>query len=350
MKYLRLLFFPFSIAYGIITSFRNWLYNNRIKRSMVFSLPIINIGNLSMGGTGKSPHSEYLIRLLKNKFKLATLSRGYGRRVFGFQFANDESTALTIGDEPMQFHNKFGNEITVAVDADRVNGVSEICYHNEDINLIILDDAFQHRAIKPGFNILLTDNSQPFYNDFILPVGNLREFRSGSKRADCVIVTKCIDLSEIEKEKIKGKINKYTESAVFFSNIKYGSITPFYKADNLVKKGDKVILVTGIANPKPLLDHLSKSLDIVKHFNYRDHYIFKEKDLDEIHNLLIKFANSEVKIITTEKDAMRLLNGQFDSKLKDKPWFYQEIEIEIDQNEKFNELIFDYVQKNSRSY
>ena len=157
MNWLRFLLFPFALIYMLITVVRNWLYKVRIKRGFRFSLPIINIGNLSMGGTGKTPHTEYLIRLLKDTHNMATLSRGYGRKVYGFQLADELSTAFSIGDEPMQFQTKFGTDITVAVDADRVNGVTEICYQKPETDLVLLDDAYQHRSIHPGFNILLTD-------------------------------------------------------------------------------------------------------------------------------------------------------------------------------------------------
>jgi len=350
MRFLRFLLFPLSILYASITSFRNWLYKVRIKRSFKFSLPIINIGNLNMGGTGKTPHIEYLIRLLKQDHHLATLSRGYGRKVYGFQLANSESSALSIGDEPMQFQYKYGNEITVAVDTDRVNGATEICYRKEETDLILLDDAFQHRAIQAGLNILLTDFYQPFYNDYILPVGNLRELRSGMKRADIIIVTKCPDFSKTNQQKISQNINPKPHQTVFFSKIKYGNILGLTKINNFNKSRSKLIVVSGIANPNPLIEHLSQNHVILKHFKYPDHYQYKEKDIVEIHNLLTKFADEDVSIITTEKDAMRLKSDQFKTLIDDKPWFYQEIEVVIDEAERFEKLIFDYVQKNRRDY
>ena len=350
MRVFRFLLFPLGLLYGAITMFRNWLYKVRIKRSFKFSLPIINIGNLSMGGTGKTPHTEYLIRLLKDNHNLATLSRGYGRKVYGFQIADELSSAWSIGDEPMQFHNKFNDEIIVAVDADRVNGVSEICYRHETTDLILLDDAYQHRSIQPGFNILLTDYNVPFYSDFILPVGNLRELRNGKRRADIIVVTKCPEFNTIDKKKITQNINPNTGQYVFFSRIRYGKIHGLTNFNNLDKPGSKLIVVTGIANPSSLIQHLSKDHQIIKHFNYPDHYSYKEKDIVEIHNLLTKFADDEIKIVTTEKDAMRLKSNQFKDVISDKPWFYQEIRVEIDNNEKFNTLILDYVQKNRRDY
>ena len=350
MKILRFLLFPFTLIYIVITSFRNWLYNVRIKRSFKFSIPIINIGNLSLGGTGKTPHSEYLIRLLKDNHQMAALSRGYGRKVYGFQIADESSSAHSIGDEPMQFYRKFGHDITVAVDADRVHGVTEICYQKEDTDLVLLDDAYQHRSIQPGFNILLTDYSQPFYKDFVLPVGSLRELRRGKRRADLIVVTKCPDFEKIKQAEIIKKIKPESTQKVFFSRIKYGELKGLTNFNKIDQTGHKIILVTGIANATPLLRYLEKDNTVLKHFNYGDHYPYKENDIAEIHNLLIKFANDQIKIVTTEKDAMRLLMPRFEKMIKDMPWYYQEIEIEIDREEEFKEIVLNYVQENRRDY
>lgn len=350
MQYFRYLLFPFTLVYIIVTAFRNFLYNRNIKRSLKFSLPIINVGNLSMGGTGKTPHIELLIKIFKGSNKIGTLSRGYGRKQYGFQLADSNSTALTIGDEPMQFYHKYHNEIIVAVDADRVNGVSEICLREPAVDLILLDDAYQHRSIKPGFNILLTSFHDPFYKDFVLPMGNLRESRKGKKRADLIIVTKCPDLSKTQKAEITKKIKPLKRQKVFFSQIKYGNIKPLTKFNNFDKNGENVILVTGIAKAEPLLTHLEKTHKVLKHFNFPDHYTFKEKDMGEIHNLLIKFADKSPKIVTTEKDAMRLLSNNIKSDSTDLPWFYQEIEVVIDEGKEFNDTLLKYVQENSRDY
>ncbi len=351
MKFLRLFLIPFGLLYLSITNFRNWLFKKNIKRSLSFSLPIINVGNLSMGGTGKTPHVELLVRQFLGKNQIATLSRGYGRKVYGFQIANSESSAISLGDEPFQFYKKFGIDITVAVDADRVNGVSEICLQKPDIDLIILDDAYQHRSIKPGLNILLTDYSHPFFKDYILPVGTLRESKKGKNRADIIIVTKCPDnISETTKKNYIQHINPSSTQNVFFSHVKYGvfkSLTNFNKSEITT---ESIILVTGIARAEALLNHLSKSFKIIKHFNFTDHYKFRENDIEEIHNLLVKFADDFPVIITTEKDAMRLLNEPLKSKIESKPWFYQEIEVELDNQIAFDQIVQKYVQENSRDY
>jgi tetraacyldisaccharide 4'-kinase len=352
MKYWRFIFFPFSILYTIITEFRNGLYKVRIKRSFKFSIPIINVGNLSMGGTGKTPHIEYLIRLLKDNHHLATLSRGFGRKERGFIIANEQSNAEQIGDEPLQFYKKYGKDITVCVEADRVKGVMDLCYAQEEIDLVLLDDAYQHQAIKPGFNILLTDYNKPFYKDFILPVGDLRELRKNKKRADIIVVTKCLNFDDINKTQIVKSIKPSKHQDVFFSKIVYNQVlTPVLgKKIGINPLVKYAIVATGIANPNSLIDFISKRFKILKHVKFSDHYQFKETDIDDIHKLLVKFDEFSPIIITTEKDAMRLVGNDLEKMIVDKPWFYQEIEIEIDRKKEFDNKILDYVQKNRRDY
>jgi tetraacyldisaccharide 4'-kinase len=352
MKFWRFIFFPFAILFVVITGLRNLLYHFNIKRSIKYSVPTINVGNLSMGGTGKTPHIEYLIRLLKPDYNVATLSRGFGRKEKGFIIANNESTAFQIGDEPLQYYKKFGHEITVAVDIDRVNGVKEICFNQPNTNVILLDDAYQHRSIKPGLNILLTDYNQPFWKDCILPVGNLRELKWGKKRADIIVVTKCPNFNSINKAQLIKDIKPAKHQTIFFSKINYNpTLTPFFGEISQLNPLTKyAIVVTGIANAKPLIDFIGKRYQILKHLNFSDHYQFKENDIDDIHKLLVKFAEHKPIIITTEKDAMRLYRNDWKEKLIDKPWFYQSIEIEIDDTAQFDKKIKDYVQKDSRNY
>lgn len=348
MKILRLILFPFALIYGAITVLRNGFYRVRIFKSSKFSLPIINVGNLSTGGTGKTPHTEYLIRLLKENRNLFTLSRGFGRKVRGFIIADDQSTATQIGDEPLQYYKKFGGDIGVAVEANRVTGVMGICRNHPNTDLILLDDAFQHRAIYAGLNILVTDYAQPFYSDFMLPVGNLRELRRGKNRADIIVVSKCPNFKEIPKSDIIKKIQPNANQYVFFSRIKYGSIFPLNKGVEIAAIKDRnIILVTGIANAEPLLKQLVKNNSILHHFNFNDHYNFKQADITEIHNLFDKFAGENPMILTTEKDAMRLLNQAFVSVIQKYPWFYQSIEIELDNASEFNEIVNHYVEKDS---
>ena len=350
MQKLRFLLFPFTIVYIIITMFRNWLYKVNIKRGFKFSIPVINIGNLSVGGTGKTPHTEYLIKLLKDSHHLATLSRGYGRKEFGFKIADNETTSRQIGDEPLQFYKKFGEDITVAVESDRVKGVMDVCYAKENTDLVLLDDAYQHRAIQPGFNILLTDYNRPFYTDYVLPVGDLRELRSGKNRADIIIMTKCGDFEDLNKTELIKKIGPNSNQSVFFSKVVYGDVYELNSFEIVEKPKKNIILVTGIAKPNPLLKYLKKSYNVLEHCKFTDHYRFKEKDIDDISNLLIKFAELDPIIITTEKDAMRLIGSEFESKVNQQPWFYQTITVELNDKEKFDKLILDYVQENRRDY
>lgn len=311
-------------------------------------MPVINVGNLSTGGTGKTPHTEYLIRLLKGKRKVFTLSRGFGRKERGFIIAGENATAKQIGDEPLQFYSKYGADIGVAVEANRVLGVMDICRIHPETDLVLLDDAFQHRAIQPGLNILITAYNSPFYADFILPVGNLREFRSGKKRADVIVVSKCPDFDQIDKAAITRRINPAKNQSVFFSKMNYGRVYALQNSQQtLVLTNQKVILVTGIANAKPLVNKISENNTVLHHFEFRDHYNFKEADITEIHNLFGKFASENPVIITTEKDGMRLLDPTFSSLIENKPWFCQSIEVELDKTEEFNKIVNEYLEKNS---
>lgn len=348
MKFIRFLLFPFALTYGLMTVLRNAFYTLGIFKASKFSIPVINVGNLSMGGTGKTPHTEYLIRLLKDKRNLFTLSRGFGRKERGFIMADENATAVQIGDEPLQYHLKFGKEIGVAVDANRVTGVMDICRIKPETNLILLDDAYQHRAIYAGLNILITAYSNPFYADFILPVGNLRELRRGKNRADIIIVSKCPNFDQIDKNAIIKRIAPKKHQHVFFSKIVYGDVCKLTAQHELITlTGRNVIVVTGIAQPKPLIQHLAKNNTILHHFNFNDHYHFKEADITAIHNLFDKFAEQNPVIITTEKDAMRLLGVMLKPKLEQYPWFYQGIEIEVDNATDLNRIVNHYVEKNS---
>jgi tetraacyldisaccharide 4'-kinase len=320
---LRLLLFPFSIIYDLITRTRNHLYNIGHKSSFRFDVPIISIGNLNAGGSGKTPMTEYIIHLLSSKYKVATLSRGYGRRSRGFRVATENDSAITIGDEPYQMFLKFGDKVLVTVGEDRAFAIPNILQEAEDVEVILLDDAFQHRSVNPNFSILLTEYNRPFTQDYVLPAGNLRESRSGAARADVVVVTKCP--SKADMDKLTNDISKYAgNKPVFFSTIKYGELIPF---GDLPKPTRKIILVTGIANPHPLYDHLLTRFEIVKHFRFADHHSFIDRDVNDIHYEADQ--RSDVGILTTEKDMVRL--RAFASVVKH-PWFYIPIEVEFLKN------------------
>ena len=332
MKMLRYLFFPFVPIYYLVTWLRNKLYDLGLKKSKSYDFPIICVGNLSVGGTGKTPMIEYLIGLLKNDHTIATLSRGYKRQTKGFKLADGNATAASVGDEPFQFYNKFGNTVLVAVDTDRQNGIAELQKQNNLPDVILLDDAYQHRKVKAGFNILLTTYDNPFFNDYVLPTGNLREPRSGAKRADIIVVTKCPKaLDELEKKKVVNQIKPQQNQDVFFSAIEYSEKISSASSDIELKDLSNFTLVTGIANSKPLVDFLKDRSLKFEHLNFKDHHEFSQQDISEL--------NKKELIVTTEKDFMRLKHYK---SLKDK-LFYLPIHIIIDNEIRFNKLIGNFV-------
>lgn len=330
MKILRFIFFPIVPIYYLVTWLRNKLYDLGIKKPISYSLPVICVGNLSVGGTGKTPMIEYLIRLLKDDVKVATLSRGYKRKTKGFQLADLSTNVETIGDEPFQFYSKFKNELLVAVDSDRQNGIENLKLKKPEV--ILLDDAYQHRKVKAGFNILLTTYANPYFKDIVLPTGNLREPRSGAKRANIIVVTKCPKhLSEHEKSDFKKKINPESNQHVFFSSIVYSETLFSINKTKNVSNLNAFTLVTGIANATPLVEFLKvKKLDF-EHINFKDHHNFSKDEL-------LAFEQKEL-IVTTEKDFMRL--KQYDS-LKEN-LYYLPITVKINDETKFNKLIKDFV-------
>lgn len=313
MKFLRKILFPFSILYGLITSIRNLLFDKGILKSYSFDIPIIAVGNLSVGGTGKTPQIEYLIRLLSPNYKMATLSRGYKRKSEGFVLANSTSTAEILGDEPFQIYQKFP-EIKVAVDANRKNGIEQLLSLKDKPDVILLDDAFQHRKVKAGFYILLTAYDDLFCDDYILPTGNLRESRKGANRADVIIITKCPkDLSEIAQENIRRKLRFFLRQndnveRLFFSYIDYDDKVYNELESKKVEeiKHEAKLLLAGIAKPEPFFRYLQSEKD--ETLVYPDHHFFTEKDLKEIQSK----ANNKL-IITTEKDYVRLKNSDLKS-------------------------------------
>ena len=301
MKNLRKILFPFSLIYVAVTSLRNFLYDKGIKKSTAFNLPIIAVGNLSVGGTGKTPMVEYLIRLLSDNHNLAVLSRGYKRKSKGFYLANATTTIEEIGDEPFQYHSKFKN-INIAVNADRVEGVNTILATLPKTDVVLLDDAFQHRKIKAAFYIILTAYNDLFYNDLVLPAGNLRECKSGVKRANVVVVTKCPkDLSDQEMLQIKSKI-AIDNDKIFFSTISYHhSVTNNSEEIKIADLKNDFIAVAGIAKPEYFYEYLNCTKN--DSLTFPDHHFFSDQDIKSI----IQKANGR-KIITTEKDYMRLQN------------------------------------------
>lgn len=301
------------------------------------AIPVLSVGNLSVGGTGKTPHVAYIANLTKDNVKTAILLRGYGRNTKGFLIVTKNVSVDTVGDEALFYKKSFEDELIVAVCEDRVKGVEKLKKLYPELGLVILDDAFQHRKIHRDFNIMLMDFNKPYWKDMVLPAGRLREFPSGKKRADLIVVTKTPEnIPSQTKEKIINKIAAGTNQKLLFSTIKYGAITGFNS--ELFETPDHILLVTGIANPQPLYEHLSKLAEVT-HKVYNDHYDFTEEDVNEIHELFDTFATRNKVIVTTQKDFMRLNTPRLRKLTQDQPWFYQEIKVEFNDEKVFKELI-----------
>lgn len=354
IKILRLLLFPFAILYFIATEFRNFLFHTRMIRSIKFDRPVICIGNLSTGGTGKTPMTEYIIRLLKkNEVNPAVLSRGYGRKLPGFRMVNVDSKTSECGDEPLQIKQKFP-DIDVAVCEQRVDGIVFLLKESEKIECILLDDAYQHRAVKPSFSILTTSFSQPFFSEFILPVGNLREMRRNASRANVIVVTKCPEwMNQADVNYCTIALQQYSKAEIFFSKIIYGDIKPVFGSGKPISLTHHVLLVTGIAQTDSLVKFIEEKSK-VKHLAFGDHHRFEPKDISKIVNLFNSFANEDKIIVTTEKDAKRLqsLNEEMIQPLKNLPIYFIEMETQIindssrgfiNEQEKFDQLILSHV-------
>ncbi|MBT8296260.1 MAG: tetraacyldisaccharide 4'-kinase [Gramella sp.] len=312
----RKLLFPFSLIYHGVTEVRNKLYDQNILKSRSYDLPVIAVGNLNMGGTGKSPMIEYLLKILGENHKIATLSRGYKRESKGFQLIQNTDAVSVSGDEPLQFKNKYPETI-VAVNANRQKGISELRKLSPDI--ILLDDAFQHRKVRAGFYILLTAYGDLYVDDLILPAGNLRESSGGAGRADVIVVTKCpTNLKSSEMDIIKDKLNPRSHQAVYFSTIKYSDkIFSASNEKNIKDINDEDwVLVTGIANPGPLLDFLKSQNMKLRHSKFPDHHNFSDRELKELFR--------EPAILTTEKDYMRLRD-----KIPPEKLYYLPIEVDF---------------------
>ncbi len=306
MRSIRILLFPFAILYDVVTSIRNLFYDKGVFKSEQFDIPVIAVGNLSVGGTGKTPQVEYLIRLLQEDKKVAVLSRGYKRKTNGFVLIDEEHNAEDVGDEPLQFFKKFP-KISVAVDANRVNGIQQL-QKKVQPDIILLDDAFQHRKVKAGFYVLLTKYGDLYSNDFILPAGNLRESRRGAKRADVIVVTKCPpNISQSEQEKIEKKLKAQSNQHVFFSYIGYEENTKGVREIALDElKNYEVLLITGIANPTPLLDFLEEKQCNIQHLKFPDHHNFDSHEIKKIQAAFERISSEKKILLTTEKDYMRL--------------------------------------------
>lgn len=303
----RVLLYPLALAYGAVVWMRNKLYDSKFFSSIEFSVPVITVGNLSVGGTGKTPHVEYIIRLLQYRYRVATQSRGYKRRTQGFLLADANTNAVKIGDEPMQYHMKFP-DLAVSVAEERMTGIPQLLGLRPDIDVVILDDAYQHRSVKAGINILITDHSKPFYKDHVMPFGTLREGRNSYQRADMIVVSKCPpNLSLAEAESIRQKIKPLPDQQVFFTAIQYDTPYDFFTREKLLLKGANAVLVCGIAKPDPLVKYLEDTCSKVHVLSYADHHYFLSRDLEEMKEAFDNWLVPDKVIVTTEKDAARLL-------------------------------------------
>jgi tetraacyldisaccharide 4'-kinase len=343
MKSIRWALLPFSILYGAATGVRNWLFNVGWKKSDPIPGKSITVGNLSVGGTGKSPLVIYLIQhFLSENSNIATLSRGYGRKTKGLITADDGASATTIGDEPLQYLHRFGSKISVNVAEERKIGVDHIRNSLDPETIILLDDAFQHRKVQAGLNILVTEYYRPYSKDFLLPVGRLRESRNGANRADIILVSKCPEhVSELEQATLSSQLAQ-SGQPVFFSAINYGKLKQISGVE--IEQFKNVLLVTGIGNAEPLVKHLESNFSVT-HLKFPDHHDFRASDIDTIHQKFNTFASRDKVIVTTEKDFMRL--QQFDAILNGStPWFYQPIELAIKRESELKNLLNRYVREN----
>lgn len=344
LKSFRIVLLPFAIVYGAIIIIRNWLFDKKYLHSATFNFPLICVGNIAVGGTGKSPLVEYLLDLLHPQFEIATLSRGYKRKTKGYALADENTTALEIGDEPMQFHSKFP-KVAVAVGEERLVAIPQLLQDKPNLDAIILDDAFQHRSVNAGLNILLTEYNNLYTRDFFLPTGDLRDEWASSKRSQIIIVTKCpADLSEEKRDIIIRELKPLKRQDVFFTTIEYGLPYHIYnQTKKAITQEIEVYLVCGIANPKPIKEYLLENALTYYQKNYSDHHIFTIDDLQEIKTKFGEIDAVDKLILTTEKDAVRLT--KFTEELENLPLYVLPIKHKFlfSQSEAFNALVVNFI-------
>ncbi len=354
MKILQVILLPLSFCYGLLMKVRNLFFDLGILPVKEFDRAVISVGNLSFGGTGKTPQIEYLIRLLTPAFCIATLSRGYGRTSSGFIIASKKSNVKYVGDEPLQFIKKFDN-IKVAVDEKRIRGIELLLEKHPETDVILLDDAFQHRYVKPGLSILLTDYHKLYTEDHVLPSGTLREFKTGAGRADLIIVTKTPKIfSPITRRRIIDDIKPLKHQTVLFSFLKYGELVPVFDTLKMEIPGrvTNILLFTGIANDYPLSEHLARTCSEVVPVKFPDHHVYSEKDIARISQTFHNLPTQKKLIVTTEKDVMRLKTPELSTILKNLPLFYVPVEVDFHGTDKqlFDNVILSYVNKNKRNH
>ncbi len=365
---------PFSLLFGCVAAIRRFLYRHRVLMSEETPVPAIDIGNLAVGGTGKTPHTQYVIGLLRQHFHVATLSRGYGRKSKGYYSIQQTDPYLqnaeTFGDEPFMTHLRFP-DIPLAVDGDRVEGVRMLLDENPDTEVIVLDDAYQHLRFRPSFHILLTEHDRPYRPDMPMPAGKLREFPRAARFADVVIVTKVPDGANPDESQWRYKLHIQPEQHLFFTRFRYEQPVPVTEAAQKIglQSMKEIVVLTGIAHPKPLIDHLeqmhknnanemacrdainrvsttTKELNIVKHYAFPDHHTFTEKEIQSIYDQHFNSAGNHCALITTEKDWMRLQSEQIRNIVSLLPVFVVPVQVKFlteDQRDKFNQIVIDHV-------
>jgi tetraacyldisaccharide 4'-kinase len=344
LRPIRILLFPLSLIYALIVKLRNWFFDRRILPSASFNLPLICVGNLAVGGTGKSPMVEWMVAELKDRFAVAILSRGYKRKTRGYALADETTTALDIGDEPMQFHCKFP-DVTIAVGEERMVAIPQLLHDRPGTQAIVLDDAFQHRAVKAGLNILLTDYSNLFTRDWWLPSGDLRDAPSSYRRADIIVVTKCReDLTVEERREIAAEIRPLAHQRIFYTAIRYDY--PYHitrRTPAVIDDRVEVLLVTGIANPAPLKRWLNERSRTYYELVYSDHHIYSIDDLKAIIRRFESIAATDKLILTTEKDAVRLI--KFRQELEEWPIYVLPItpRFLFDEEAGFKDIIIKFI-------
>lgn len=351
-KFTKIVLLPFSLLYGLVTAFRNLLYDWKILKSTSFEVHTICVGNLAVGGTGKTPHVEYIIRLLKSDYRVATLSRGYKRKTSGFRLAEDISTSDDIGDEPLQYKSKF-SDVVISVDGNRVNGVKQLLLLASPPQIIILDDAFQHRAINCELNIVVSEYQHLYLYDTMMPSGKLRESKSGIKRADVIIVSKIPEkVTAIELRNLLKDIKPLPHQRVFFSWLNYGELYSFDRPSETIHTLNelfryKVLIFSGIGNPSPMLTYLKEYAASAEHVDFPDHYNYTIKDLESIKEKFDRIEGGNKIIVTTEKDAMRLMKPDLIKFANQLYLYILPVEITFkDKNDEFNEMILNYVRTN----
>lgn len=349
---LKLLLYPLSLIYGLVVAVRNQLYDFKIFKSVEFEIPVISIGNITVGGTGKTPHTEYLIKLLKQNYRVSTLSRGYKRKSQGFRMVDTVSTVEEVGDEPLQLKRKYPS-VSVAVCENRAVGVQNLLGIKPSPDVILLDDAFQHRRITPGLNILLIDYNKPIRDDHLLPYGRLRESKLQAKRANIIIITKCPnEITPITRRIMAKDVHLYPYQDLYFTTMVYGQLCPVYsdaKPMDLFNdpRHMAILAVTGIASPEYAIQHLKKITSEVDSLIFPDHHNYDESDIQKIIKKFSLLNNPRKIIVTTEKDTVRLrqlnLSGEIKSVL-----YYLPIQVKFLDREgkQFDKKIIDYVGEN----